>query len=88
MSKLHHVRYLIERVNIDPTLQAVLESVFGPDLRIDSPDDGPGTIPEWDSVNHLNLILAVESEFGVQFDTADIPELVTVGKIQAKLALL
>lgn len=46
-------------------------------------------VPEWDSFNHINLIVAVESKFGVKFQTAELESLQTVGHladlIQAKL---
>jgi acyl carrier protein len=63
----------------------VLESVLGPAGRSLSDNDGPGTVPDWDSVVHLNLILALESEFGVRFETSEIPNLLTVGKLRARL---
>ncbi len=35
-------------------------------------------IPEWDSVNHLNLVLEIEKEFGVKLEIED---MLTVEKI-------
>ncbi|HEX7939007.1 MAG TPA: acyl carrier protein [Gemmatimonadaceae bacterium] len=32
-------------------------------------------VPEWDSLAHVSLILAIEEEFGVQVDAADAIEL-------------
>jgi acyl carrier protein len=43
------------------------------------------SVETWDSFRHLQLILAVEAEFGVQFDPLQIPELTTVAKIEAVL---
>ena len=47
-------------------------------------------VPSWDSFNHINLLVAVESKFGVKFKTAELESLQTVGHladlIQAKLA--
>jgi len=42
------------------------------------------TIENWDSLNHLNLVLGLEGEFGVQFSPEEI------GKIQSveNIALL
>lgn len=71
-------------MQIDPDLLAIIESVLGPDTKLTA-DDGPETIEKWDSVNHLNVILAIEAEYGVQFDTKEIPNLKTVGQIQARL---
>lgn len=33
------------------------------------------SIPEWDSVGHMQLIAALEDEFGIMFETDDIIEL-------------
>ena len=72
-------------LNREEKLRSVLESVFGPDgLRL-SDEDGPGTTHVWDSVAHLNLIMAIEAEFGVAFTTAEIPELRSLRKIRARL---
>jgi acyl carrier protein len=38
-------------------------------------------IPDWDSFNYLNFIVAVELEFGVKFKVADIEAFSNVGAI-------
>jgi acyl carrier protein len=50
-----------------------------------SDEDGPHSNPDWDSVVHLNLILALEAEFEVRFSTAEIPQLLSVGKLRTRL---
>jgi acyl carrier protein len=42
-------------------------------------------IPNWDSFNYINFIVAVEVEFGVKFKVADIESFATVGAIVAEL---
>lgn len=49
------------------------------------PDSSPETIGNWDSVQHLNLILALESEFDVQFEPEEFEEMKTIGGIAALL---
>lgn len=39
----------------------------------------------WDSLSHLELIVALESEFGIRFQASDIPTLTSVRKIVEKL---
>ena len=46
---------------------------------------GAGDIPEWDSLAHMNLIMAVEKEFRITFDVADAVDLETVGDFQDAL---
>jgi acyl carrier protein len=38
-------------------------------------------IPDWDSFNYINFIVAVELEFGVKFKVADIESFADVGAI-------
>lgn len=49
-----------------------------PDLTIDE-------VENWDSFRHLQAILALEGEYGVQFDPQRVPELTSVSLIQQEL---
>lgn len=40
-------------------------------------DASPQTIGEWDSIAHLNIVMALEGAFGVTFDPDEIPHLVS-----------
>ncbi len=64
-----------------------LKKVFLDILEIDSisEEDSVETIPSWDSVRHLSLILALEEQFGVTFDAEKIPELTSFRAIEAAL---
>ncbi len=44
-------------------------------------DSSPDTVPEWDSLKHMNLVLALEEEFEVQFSDQQIVQMVSVSKI-------
>jgi acyl carrier protein len=46
-----------------------------------TPDSSPETLETWDSVHHLNLVLALEQEFSMQFEPEEIDQLGNVGKI-------
>jgi len=39
-------------------------------------------VPGWDSLNHVNVILAVERKFGVRFKNLEILKLKNVGDLQ------
>jgi acyl carrier protein len=43
-------------------------------------------VPEWDSFNHINIIVAAEQRFGVKFRTAEIEALRTVGEFADLIA--
>lgn len=40
-------------------------------------------IPEWDSVAHMHLAMALEASFEIEFGEREIAELITVSKIIA-----
>ncbi len=44
-----------------------------------------GMVDSWDSFRHLQAILAIEGEYGIQFDLQKIPELTSVYLLQAEL---
>ena len=50
------------------------------------PESSPDTIEAWDSLQHLNLVLALEQEFGVQFTPEEIEQLLSVELIVDLLA--
>lgn len=72
-------------MSTDDRLRAVFASVFGIDAARLSDDDSYETIPEWDSVNHINLVLSLEAEFGIQLEPGEIAELTSVAAIRARL---
>ena len=43
-------------------------------------------VPNWDSFNYINFIVAVEVEFGVKFKVADVESFENVGAIVAETA--
>jgi acyl carrier protein len=50
-----------------------------------TPLSSPENIENWDSVQHLNLILALEQEFGILFSTEEIDEMKNLGAIKSLL---
>jgi acyl carrier protein len=50
------------------------------DLRDDTV---AGEVPGWDSLSHVTVVSAVESEYGVRFKTLDLLKLRNVGDLQA-----
>ncbi len=42
-------------------------------------------VPNWDSFNYINFIVAVEIEFGMKFKVADIESFANVGAIVTEL---
>jgi acyl carrier protein len=71
---------------MDRRFRNVLESVLGVDASTLTDDDSPRTIPQWDSVNHLQLMLALEAEYGIQFSPDEIAKLSSIGLLRERLA--
>jgi acyl carrier protein len=44
-----------------------------------------GSIPAWDSVGHLMLLLAIEGAFGVKLSTQEIEKLTTLAELFDKV---
>ncbi len=42
---------------------------------------GAGDVPGWDSLGHVNLLMAVEKHFGIALDVADSIEIETAGDL-------
>jgi len=46
-------------------------------------ESSPKTIETWDSMQHLNLVLAIEEKFGVQPEPEDIEQMKNIGAVAA-----
>jgi acyl carrier protein len=80
----------MQSAEIYAQLTTIFRDLFEDDTLILTPSLSAADVPEWDSFNHINLIVAVESRFKVKFQTAELEQLHTVGHlaslIEAKLA--
>ena len=65
---------------LDDIRQTVAE-VFLVEVQQVSAESSPESIPAWDSMGHLNLVLTLEQKFGVKFDPDQIPQLTSVWAI-------
>ncbi|MBZ5612741.1 MAG: acyl carrier protein [Acidobacteriia bacterium] len=61
----------------------IASDIFG--VRADSitAESSPETIETWDSMQHLNLVLAIEETFGVQLEPEDIEQMKNIGAVAA-----
>jgi acyl carrier protein len=60
-------------------------AVFGIDPSVINADASSATIAEWDSVRHLQLMLALEEEFSVQFEADELVGLRSLALIDERL---
>jgi acyl carrier protein len=59
----------------------IASDIFGVPANKITAESSPETIENWDSMQHLNLVLAVEEKFGVQLAPEDIEQMKNVGAI-------
>ncbi len=56
----------------------VLADVFGVAAAALPPEASPATVASWDSLRHLNMVIALEEEFGVMFAADEVEQAVSV----------
>jgi acyl carrier protein len=66
-------------------VRVIFSDVFQIPLDKVGPESSPDTIPNWDSLQHLNLVLGLEQEFNVQFSPEEIEQLLSVELVAALL---
>ena len=80
----------MQQHDIYTRLTSIFQDLFDDDSLEVHPGLTAADVPEWDSFNHINLIVAIESRFGIKFQTAELESMHTVGHladlIQSKLA--
>jgi len=64
-------------------LQEVFQDVFDDDEIELSDETTADDIDAWDSLTHVQLIVAVEKEFGLKFSTVEVMKLKNVGEFIA-----
>jgi acyl carrier protein len=66
-------------------LTDIFQSVFDdPDLRL-TPAMTAKDVPDWDSLSHITLIVAIEREFRIRFTTAEVAGLMNVGDLADRI---
>lgn len=66
-----------------------LRSLMAEIFRVDANEIGPeaqlGELPQWDSMAHMDLMVALESRFGVEITAETISQLTSLPAIQSHL---
>lgn len=66
-------------------LEEVFQTVFADDTLTLRDDMTAQDIPQWDSVNHINLMFSIEQAFGVQFAGNELAEFENIGALKQYL---
>jgi acyl carrier protein len=67
--------------NILKELTAIFRQIFDDDSIVLTLETTAADIGDWDSFNHINIIVATEEHFGIKFQTAETEELKNVGHL-------
>lgn len=62
-------------------LTPLFHDVFEDESLVLRPEMTAADVAEWDSFNHINLIVAVESRFRIKFQTAELESMNSVGHL-------
>lgn len=66
--------------NLD-RIQDVVRDELDDDAIVLTSDTKASDVDGWDSLAHVRIVIAIESEFGLRFDTSDITSLKNVGDL-------
>ena len=84
------IPYNMQEQELYKQLTEIFHDLFDDDTLVLTRGLTAAEVPEWDSFNHINLIVAVEGAFKIKFQTAELESLQTVGHlvdlIEKKLA--
>lgn len=67
-------------------LQNIARDVFGDDSLVLTDSTKPVEVWGWDSIGHVNFMLGVENEFGVEFSDDEFVDFVDIGGLKRMLA--
>jgi acyl carrier protein len=62
-------------------LTAIFHDVFEDDSIVVTPELTASDVPDWDSLSHIRLVLAVQKEFRTKFSAAQTANLKNVGDL-------
>ena len=58
-----------------------MRDVFDDDSITATPQMSAADVKDWDSVNHVTLIVAIEESFGIKFQTSEVEKMKNVGQL-------
>lgn len=63
-------------------LEDVFRTVFEDAVLALARDTTPASIPGWDSLSHIVLMVAIEQEFGIRFRGNELAEMQNIGELE------
>jgi acyl carrier protein len=72
---------MISTEQIYSRLTEIFHEVFEDQSIVPTPEMKAGDVPEWDSLNHISLIVAIEARFKIKFKSTELESLRNVGHL-------
>ncbi len=72
--------------DVHTRLSTIFRDVFDDESLVLRDDLTAEDVENWDSLTHINLIVAIEKEFRIRFTTAEVSGLKNVGELEALVA--
>jgi acyl carrier protein len=66
-------------------LQTIFDNVFLESVEV-TPKLSAKDVPEWDSLTHISLLLAIEKGFGIRFNVGEVEGAQNVGELADLIA--
>ena len=66
-------------------LQTIFDNVFLEPVQV-TPELSAKDVPEWDSLTHISLLLAIEKGFGIRFNVGEVEGTRNVGELADLIA--
>ena len=63
------------------TLNEIFQDVFDDEDIVVDAGTNSDTIEDWDSLEHINLVVAIEKAFGLKFSMAEVTGMKNVGEM-------
>jgi len=68
---------------VNEKLTELVSELFDIDPSVVSDELTPEDVDQWDSLNHLRLVTAVEQEFEIKLSTSDIESITSLAVLRA-----
>lgn len=71
----------MNREQVIERLTGVLREVFDDDRLVAHPELTARDVAEWDSLNHIRLVVSVEKAFGIKFKFSEVSGFANIGEM-------
>jgi acyl carrier protein len=68
---------------MEDRIRDILSNVLGLESAVIDEGTGMDNVESWDSLNHINVCLGIEQEFGISFEVSEMEGMRTFGDIVA-----